>query len=466
MKNLTVRVKLTLWFSVLIILITAISFTLMLVISNSVLKTNAKEALQSVIETNAQEIEYIADPADEEQETGDQYIVYKDGYLEIDDDFLNESYGVYTALYDRDGSLLYGQNPINAPVTAGGSILKMTYGGEKYYTLCYALSGENLDGLTLLGTINENANKTVLTRIVNLSLIVLPVLALLAIVVGCLLAWYFLSPIRKITSSAESISDGNDLSKRIETGKNDELGRLADAFNKMFARLEKSFEKERQFTSDISHELRTPVATILAQCELTLEKERTAAEYKKALNVIDRQSRRMKNTVEQMLQYTRLERLETLPDPAPVDLSGLFKDIAEEQKIRNINAITIESDIDDGIILNGSSDLLAGLINNLISNAFRYGRENGHIFLSLKENENEIVLSVKDDGIGISDEEKQNIFNRFYQADKARTSNGKYSGTGLGLSIAAAAAKLHGGHIDVESEVGRGSTFSFIIAKN
>ncbi|MCD7723445.1 MAG: HAMP domain-containing histidine kinase [Clostridiales bacterium] len=465
MKNLTVRLKITLWFSALIIIMVGITFTLMLVISDSVLNTDAKDSLKSVININTQEIEFIDDLTEEEQEVGDQYIVYKDGYLEIDDDFLNESYGVYTALYDSEGNLLYGQNPIKAPLTAAGKISEVKYNGEKYYTLCTELSGDMLDGLILQGTINENANKTVLTRIVNLSLFVLPVLALFAIIVGYLLAGRFLSPIRKIASSAESISDSNDLSKRIEAGSKDELGQLADAFNKMFARLEKSFEEERQFTSDISHELRTPVATILAQCELTLEKERTADEYKKALNVINRQSTRMKNIVEQMLQYSRLERLEGLTDAQDVDLSQLCKDIAEEQKVININSITTESDIDDGIIIKGRADLLTRLINNLISNAFRYGRENGHILLSLKETENEIVLSVKDDGIGISPDEQENIFNRFYQADKSRSANGADLGIGLGLSIAAAVAQLHGGHMHVDSELGVGSTFSFIIPK-
>lgn len=466
MKNLSIKAKITLWFSVLIILIASMMFTLVLIISNSVLKTDVQETLKNVIDINSQEIEYIADISTQELEFGDQYIHYNDGYLEIDDDFLNESNGVYTALYDSQGNLLYGQNLINADPQPNNKVQKLTYNNEKYFFLNKALSGNYLDGLILQGVINENANKTVLTRITNLSLIVLPVLALFAIVGGYFLAGRLLKPIRKIINSAESISDGNDLSMRIELNNSkDELNRLSDTFNKMFSRLEQSFEEEKQFTSDISHELRTPVTTILAQCELTLEKERNAEEYKNSLAVINRQSVRMKHIVEEMLQYSRLEKSEELPNAQQVNLSKLFMDIAEEQQARNYRSISIESDIEDGIIITGNSDLLASMINNLISNAYRYGRDNGNIFLSLKQNEREIILSVKDDGIGIDKSEKDKIFNRFYQVDKARTSKNGELGIGLGLSIVYETARLHGGYIEVESELNCGSTFTFKILK-
>ncbi|MGN0521722.1 MAG: sensor histidine kinase [Eubacterium sp.] len=466
MKNLSIRAKITVWFSALIILITVMMLALMLLISRSVLYTDIKETLVNTVEINSQEIEYCEDINDKEQEIGDHYIQYKGGYLEIDDDFLNESRGVYTSLYDSQGNLLYGENPTGSKISVDGKIQRISYNDEKYYVYNISLKGSRLDGLILLGQVNENANKTVLTRIVNMSLFILPALAVLAIAGGYFLAGRFLKPIRRINASAESITDGNDLSKRIELGKSkDELYTLADTFNKMFSRLERSFEEEKQFTSDVSHELRTPVATILAQSELTLEKERTAEEYQKALSVIKRQSIRMKNIVEQMLQFSRLERLEALPNPEEVNLSLLFNNVAEEQRLRSVRSITIHSDIDDGIKILGNSDLLASLMNNLISNAYRYGKDNGNIYLSLKQNEKEVILTVKDDGIGIDDDVKEKIFNRFYQADRARTVKDSEYGIGLGLSMVSTIAKLHGGYIEVESKVGEGSAFSFKILK-
>lgn len=467
MKNMTIRTKITLWFSVLIILLTSIMFTLMFVISNSVLNDDVKETLSKVVSDNANEIEFIEDITNQEMEVGDQYLQYRNAYIEIDDDYLNESNGVSCALYDSEGNLLYGENTVNAKVHPNSGIEKMEYKHEKYYVLSKALSGEKLDGLIIIGIVNENANKTVLSRAVNLMLFVLPALAVLGIIGGFFLAGRFLSPIRKITDSAESISDGNDLSKRIELNDaHDELHILGESFNKMFCRLEKSFEEEKQFTSDISHELRTPVSTILAQSELTLSKERTTDEYIKSLHVIRRQSLRMKHIVEKMLQFSRLEKLHEVPDSKEFDLSLLLENIKEEQMVRNERCIKIESEIESNVIINANSDMISQLINNLISNSYKYGRDNGRILLSLKQQEDEIHLSVADDGIGIEKSVQDKIFNRFFQADNARTADDSKYSIGLGLSIASRIAKLHGGYIKVESEIGKGSIFTFVIPKN
>lgn len=466
MKNLSIRAKITVWFSAMIILITVMMFALMLLISRSVLYTDIKEALVNTVEINSQEIEYYDDITDTEQEIGDHYIRYKNGFLEIDDDFLNENQGVFTALYDTDGNLLYGENPIGSELSTDEKVRRIKYKKDNYYVYNKYLHGNQLDGLILLGQANEDANKTVLNRIVNMSLFILPVLAVLAIVGGYFLAGCFLSPIRKINASVESITDGNDLSKRIELGETkDELYTLGDSFNKMFSRLERSFEEEKQFTSDVSHELRTPVATILAQSELTLEKERSVEEYKNSLRVIKRQSIRMKKIVEQMLQFSRLERLDTLPNPEDVELSLLLQNIVEEQSIVGNRSITLHSDIEKNITVIGNSSLLTMLINNLISNAFRYGKDNGNIYISLKQDDREIILTVRDDGIGINEEAKDKIFNRFYQADTARTVRDSEYGIGLGLPMVATIAKLHGGVVEVESKLGEGSTFVFKIPK-
>lgn len=466
MKNLSIRAKITVWFSAMIILITVMMFALMLLISRSVLYTDIKEALVNTVEINSQEIEYYDDITNTEQEIGDHYIRYKNGFLEIDDDFLNENQGVFTALYDTDGNLLYGENPIGSELSTDEKVRRIKYKKDNYYVYNKYLHGNQLDGLILLGQANEDANKTVLNRIVNMSLFIFPVLAVLAIVGGYFLAGCFLSPIRKINASVESITDGNDLSKRIELGETkDELYTLGDSFNKMFSRLERSFEEEKQFTSDVSHELRTPVATIIAQSELTLEKERSVEEYKNSLSVIKRQSIRMKKIVEQMLQSSRLERLDTLPNPEDVELSLLLQNIVEEQSIVGNRSITLHSDIEKNITVIGNSSLLTMLINNLISNAFRYGKDNGNIYISLKQDDREIILTVRDDGIGINEEAKDKIFNRFYQADTARTVRDSEYGIGLGLPMVATIAKLHGGVVEVESKLGEGSTFVFKIPK-
>lgn len=464
MKRLSLKAKINLWFSAIIIVITVIVFSVILIISRDAVFTNVKETLYTIVTSNIDELEYHSDSYNIEFEFGDHYIEYKNGLIEIDDDFLNESQGVHTALYEKNGNLLYGENLIDASISENESIFKVRYNNQNYYVLNIFLSEGSLNGLVLQGVVNENANETVLTRIVKFSLMILPALAIIAILGGYFLAGRLLSPIRSIAQSAESISDGNDLSKRIEVDKSKgELYSLAEAFNKMFDSLEVSFEEEKRFTSDISHELRTPVSSILAQCELTLDRERTGAEYRKALSVINRQSFRMKKIVEEMLTLSRIERLERPSNPVRLNFSDFLNDIIEEQQIRSINNITITSDIDEDIFIEADADLFAVMVNNLISNAYRYGREDGNILISLKRYDDNAVMCIADNGAGIEADKLDKIFNRFYREDRVRNSNDSNYGLGLGLPTALAVARLHGGNLTVESTVGEGSTFIFTI---
>lgn len=464
MKPVTVRAKITLWFSALIAVISIMMFVLMLVISTSVLHRDVKEELINTVSANTEEIEFFTDFEMNEREAGDQYVMYNGGYLEIDDDYLDESDGVFTALYDSEGNLLYGQRIKNAPLNISSEIGTYRADGEKYYVYCTKLSGDGLDGLVLQGVVNENAKETTLTRITKLSLLLLPLLAVCAIVGGYILAGRLLRPIREIGAAAEKISGGDDLAARIEIGEGkDELHRLADTFNNMFERLERSFEAEKQFTSDISHELRTPVTAALAQSEFALEEDCSPEEYRKALEVIRRQCLRMKSILEEMLSFSRLERMEKLADAEKVDFSELAAFVCQEQALRKENGITLKSDIESGVFVNGSYGLLTSLLENLISNAYRYGKENGSINVSLKSDGKTAFLSVADDGIGVPAEIQDKIFLRFYRADQARTSGDSRYGVGLGLPMAKQIAKLHSGSLSLESEEGKGSTFTLSV---
>ena len=330
--------------------------------------------------------------------------------------------------------------------------------GEKYYVYCVKLEPEEMKGLVLQGFVNENAAETILSRMVELSLLVVPILVLVAIIGGYFLAGTFLRPIREMTITAESINDGVDLSRRIELSKGrDDLHQLAYSFNRMMDRLEQAFEGEKQFTSDVSHELRTPVSTILAQTELTLERDRTPEEYKEDLKLIQRQGEYMKHLVNGMLQYSRLERMETLPEEEEIDFSQLVEMVSEEQMLNSRKGIALSCQTEPDIKIRGNMEMLIRLLTNLISNAYRYGRENGNILVKLYKENGKICLSVKDDGIGMEKSEISRIFHRFYQADAARSSH-NYS-LGLGLSMVAEIVRLHHAEIEVVSEKEKGSEF-------
>lgn len=468
MKNLSIRLKITLWFSAFIILIVGLTFVAVLSVGNTVIQKTIQDNLIEAVESNVDEIEYINNPYDTENDRdADLYIDYMDGYLEIDDDYLDRVNGITTALYQKDKTLLYGENPIlketyNMAFT-DNEIQKVSVKGKTYYIFDRYLEKSGIAGLWLRGIVCEDQGATQFSSMVSLSLIILPILLIFALLGGYIIAGRILNPVHKISEVASLISQGNDLKKRIEIGKgNDELHQLANTFNSMFQRLDTSFEAEQQLTSDISHELRTPMSVIMAQCEYSLEAEQSNNEYREAMEVIQRQGRKMTNLITDILDFKRLEQNSEKYTCEKIDLSALVTSMCEDMALIRDKGIELSFDVQEGIHFKGNYNLLCRLLTNLISNGYRYGKPDGHIYVSLKQSENKISLSVSDDGIGIEKEKQSRIFDRFYQADPQRSNNG----TGLGLSMAQEIAKFHKGEIKVESTIGKGSTFTLLLDSN
>lgn len=465
MKQLSIRLKITIWFSAVLVLMVGLTYGVIFFISGSVLQKTIQDNLIEIVEDNVDEIEYFELVEDmENDQDSDHYIEYKGGYLEIDDDFLNQVNGITTALYNKKGTLLYGENPI-ASKTADikykdAHIQKTSVKGTTYYIYDRELTQSGIGGLWLRGIVSEEQGTAQLHSVVNISLVLLPLLMLLAIVGGYLLAGKMLAPIKEISNAALEIGQGHDLKKRIELGEGqDELHQLANTFDEMFERLDEAFEAERQFTSDASHELRTPMSVILAQCEFTLERARTAKEYEDAIKLIQRQGKKMSRLISDMLDVTRLEQKGDTIEREQVNVTELVTLLCEDMALIRENEITLTYEVAPNVFLYGNYQLLSRMLANLITNAYRYGKEQGHIEVKLTKDEKKLVLSVSDDGIGIAKEEQDKIFRRFYQSDTSRTRQG----TGLGLSMVREIASLHGGTIEVQSELGQGSTFTFIV---
>lgn len=463
MKNLSIRLKITLWFAVALFVIVAITYVVILTVSNQVIQKTIRDTLLHTVEDNVDEVEFYTDISQVDiANSVDHFIMYNSGYLEVDDDFLDEVNDVYTALYLSDGTLMYGENPLAVALAdlefSDSEIRERTVNGELYYILDRHLTQKGLEDLWLRGVVSEHQGEVQMHEISTLSLIILPVILIAAVLGGYFIAKRMLRPIKQITNAAENISRGGDLKKRIELDRGkDELHRLADSFNNMIARLDESFEAERQFTSDVSHELRTPMSVIMAQCEYTLDEERTPQEYERALRLIRRQGRKMTKLINDMLDFVRLERRGTNYQIEKLNLSALVNSVCEDMSFIRERGISLEHEVEDEIWVDGNPALLSRLLSNLISNAYRYGKDDGHIKVRLKKSQDEVTLSVSDDGIGISREDKEKIFRRFYQADSSRTG----SGTGLGLSMVKEIASFHGGSMSVESEPGKGSEFTF-----
>ena len=457
--------KITMWFAGALILMVALTYGVLLSVSHQVIQKTVRDGLIETVEDNVDEIEFY-ETLDEMNlaDDVDQFMTWKEGYLEVDDDFLDQVNGIYTALYDNSQSLLYGENPVameSREIPLKNAVIqKLKVDGILYYIFDRKLDGDGLDGLWLRGVVSEEQTHAEMSAITRLSLVLMPLLLILAVIGGYVVAGRMLRPIQKISETAEEIGNGSDLKKRIDVGEGqDELHQLAAGFNSMFERLDQAFEIEKQFTSDASHELRTPVAVILTQCELVLEEEKQPEEYRHALKVIERQSRKMSKLIQDLLMYTRLEMKTDKYQKEMVSFSKIVTSVCDDMTLIKKHGITLTSQVQEKITFPGNQLLLTRLLINLISNAYRYGKENGHIWVKLEKIASEVRLSVEDDGIGIAPEEQEKIFRRFYQVDSSRTGEG----TGLGLSMVKQIAEFHGGIVTVESVPGKGSIFTFLM---
>lgn len=466
-KNLTIQKKIIIWFALTLLIIVTLMNTLTFSIAKIVLDEDIKERLMNTVVSNVEEIEYFNRlDAGMEREQGDQFLQFNSGWLEIDDDFCDYYEGICTALYDKDGNLLYGEAPVKisrskaASFTSVGSV---KYKGEKYYVYDRVLSGDSFDGLWLRGVVSKNERINILYNTVRLSFWLLPLLALLAILGGYAITRRSFLPIQQIADSAEEIGKSGDLSRRLDIGwGRDEIHQLASTFNGMFDRLEKAFETERQFTSDASHELRTPTAVILAQAQYGLELADSEEEYRESLEVIKRQAERMNDIINQLLFFTRLDQGSEPVNMEETNLSVLVAEICKDQRLISCKHISVKDDIQPDINVETDRNLFTRMLNNLFSNAYKYGKEKGTITMTLTRMGDDAVLRLTDDGIGISRENLERIWNRFYQVEPSRNEDAG-GGLGLGLSIVKQITSLLGGKISVESEEGRGTSFIFVM---
>ncbi|MDC4205358.1 MAG: ATP-binding protein [Candidatus Manganitrophus sp.] len=297
-----------------------------------------------------------------------------------------------------------------------------------------------------------------------------PVALLFSGLGGLLIARLSLRPLKLFSKEVGEISE-TSLDKRIHEGKvSRELKELAKAFNATLDRLEEAFRQQKRFLSDASHEIRTPVSVMKSYCEIPLRKARSAAEYKRALEVIFEQIKKMEILIENLLTLSRLEqkRLSTHLERIALDdlvenTVSLLAPLAERKGIP-IRIVPRPS------VVQGDKIQLMEVFMNIIDNAIKYNRPGGGIEITFKEEEKEIIVEVADDGIGISNEALPHIFERFYRADPSRakeadTAPGKTQGAGLGLSIVKEIVENHQGRIAVQSEPGVGSTFSIHLPK-
>jgi signal transduction histidine kinase len=266
-----------------------------------------------------------------------------------------------------------------------------------------------------------------------------------------------LAPIGRITSVARDIQ-ATDMSRRIQLpGPEDELKQLADTFDAMLARLDAAFGAQRQFVADASHELRNPLAIIRTNADVALaDPDASPDELRQTIATVKRAGDRMSLLVDDLLALAR--RQQPTLEHEPVDLGAAVAEASDDFVVpAETRDIVLDRAIAPGVVVTGDREALKRVVANLLDNAVRLAPAGSRIRLATGSEGNRAWIAVADEGPGISPEDQQHVFDRFWRADKARSRSD--GGTGLGLAIVRQVVQGHGGEVRLHSKVGVGSSF-------
>ena len=311
---MSIKVRITAWITLMVLLLAAMTLVFVLVINHNAITDDPAGRLINVVQGNAKDVEFDR------------------GKFEWDD-LSMYSGGVYSQFYSTDGALLHGAVPedFTPELEFSPNIVRTVSSGDKNYYIYDSYVDMDVTGLWVRGIISADDRSGVMHTITVLTATLLPILLAVTIGGGWLIAWSAMRPMEKILTAVDGISAGEDLSARLNMQRGPrEMRRLSAAFDRMFARLEKSFDTERQFTSDASHELRTPITVILAECDRAKRKAYTRDDFLESVGVIEQQSEHMSQLVQALLGLTRMEHGTDKYPIKCMDLSALVRSCCEE----------------------------------------------------------------------------------------------------------------------------------------
>lgn len=441
MKFLTIKGKITLWYTFFMVVMALCILGIIGEFADKTIIAGHKNILLEVVEDAAEDIE-----------EGDSFDLFEDG--------------VYLLKYDKNKKYIEGIIPEKFSaeiILSEGHIQTVKNSNEIFYVYDKKSHTENGEIFWIRGVIPNVKTAQMTTLIVRGTFIVLPFLVILSAVIGYIITKRAFEPVKKIQETAQSITDSEELSLRIglPEGK-DEISKLGKTIDNMLDRLEKSFEQEKQFTSDASHELRTPVAVIMAESDYILQHGTDFQEARESMEVISRQADKMSKLIEQLFFFARAEQGRINLNYEDIDVSKIIKEIAEENKIeaqkKNIS-IKISDTLPKGKKYYLDRVMFSSAVQNVVRNAAVYGKESGWIEINILEQNDFLAVKIKDNGIGISRENLKKIWDRFFQGEEARTAQTTGS-MGLGLSMVKWITEKHGGFAEAESVLGEGSIFT------
>jgi len=449
----TIRLRLTLWYlSILGALLVAFSVYVYSLLSNDL----HMEFDTSLLRTAMATTNYFNEFVERKNEAA--------GALETVKELQFEE--LRTAIY-REGVLLAASGNEIPPIIQGAGILSANGGSDHP-----SFATDTRRGLRMVaaGFREENRRYVVvvlaplreltgqLARMRRIFFIALPAALLLAAAGGSLLAKKSLEPVVRISDQTQRIGASNLHERLTIPHPDDELGRLGGVINALLSRLEASFRVMREFMADASHELRTPIAVIHAEADVTLSQDRSIEDYRNSLQAIRNQSSRLKRIVSDMLILARADGGQQPLHPQEIYLDDLVEECCRAAQTLAAPAgvrLSLESDRDIGF--QGDEELLRRMTVNLLDNAIHYTRPGGAVKVELKTVNSHVRLTISDSGIGIPKDCQPRVFDRFYRVENGLPKDGS---VGLGLSIVKLAAEAHRGTVSLESEPGQGSTFT------
>ena len=433
-ENFPITVKITLWYTVFVVVLLFIMLMISFAIADKMTGDVNQRELTAVVNEMASEMD--SDP-------------------EEFDDFDN---GIYFVRYNSEGIEMGGMSPKGFDLTleqSEGIVSSYRKKGEKYYYYDRKINGtdgEWVRGIVPVNKLSDEVNRMLLTII-----ILSPILLLVIVYGGYKIIKKALSPVAKISNTATEIQKNGDFSKRIEIDNGqDEIHKMANAFNEMLNSLENFYLHEKQFSSDVSHELRTPVSVILTESQYSLEYVDNMEEARDSFSVIQRQAKRMSELINQIMELSKIEKQTDIPSDRINFSETVEKILGDYKNLFAEKNIEMTKKIEENISIIGDKIMIERLFDNLLNNAMKFTKDK--INVKLYSEEERCVLEVEDNGIGISEQDKELIWKRFYQVNDSR--NKKINkGFGLGLFLVSKIIEQHGAVIDVEGSLNEGTRF-------
>ncbi len=459
MKNLSIRKKITVMFTLSLTIVSLILLLVFRYICGSVLYNNAKNNLINNINASVNKISYYSDESFINE--NDNPINYENGYLVFEDELFNDN-NIQISIYGKDNKQIIGDSLIAKELRGleliNNNIFKIVSEVGTYQVYERNIKLNNDSFLWIRGIMSLEEVQNQLRDIAMIAIYVLLIVIILASLFAYTFAYKLIKPVIKINDITSDIYDEKDLKKRINIFRsNDEVNQLANSIDEMIGRLEEAFNNKSKFISAISQEIKTPLSVVIAKCEYMLDRKRNEEDYKEAFRTILKQSGRMHRLIKRINDYINLDAKQKDFPISDINLSSIVNDIGMEMKLLKDKNIELYLEVEDDIYIRGNRILQTCLVENIISNAYRYGRENGYIKVRLFSENDKALLEVEDNGFGISEESIGNIFNAFHQ-----TNNPQPNGYGLGLSMAKKIVEFHRGSIDVKSNINQGSCFRVV----